>query len=87
MPKVNRKKVGFCSGNSALPFVNTGDIFREKYFSMVIAVLGWRAQSWNVLFISKYDFHVRTRKNIFYDLDGNKRQKRQAAHKELLAVI
>ncbi len=54
---------------------------------MVIAVLGWHAQSWTVVFISKYDFNVRVRKNVFYDFDGNKRQKRQAAHKELLAVI
>ena len=59
-----------------------------KYsFEIAVAVLVWLIQLRNVPFISKYGFHVRTRKNIFYDPDGNKRQKRQAAHKELLAVI
>lgn len=92
MPIVNRKMGGFCSGNSALPFVNMGGMgFGQKSFSTAFAVLVWLSQFWNGIFISDDGFYIRVRNLcVFYfdDLDGNKRQKRQAVlYFELLAVI
>jgi len=82
MPKVNRKMGGFCSGNSAPPFVNIGGMgFGQISFSTAFAVLVRLSQFWNGIFISDDGFYIRGRNLcifLFYDLDGNKRQKRQA---------
>jgi len=68
MPKVNRKMGGFCSGNSALPFVNIGGMgFGQISFSTAFAVLVWLSQFWNGIFISNDGFYVRGRNlHIFY---------------------
>jgi hypothetical protein len=68
MPKVNRKMGGFCSGNSALPFVNIGGMgFGQISFSTAFAVLVWLSQFWNGIFISNDGCYVRVRiLHIFY---------------------
>lgn len=68
MPKVNRKMGGFCSGNSALPFVNIGGMgCVKKSFSTPFAVLVWLSQFWNGIFISDDGFYIRVRNLcIFY---------------------
>jgi len=72
---------GFCSGNSARPFLNIGGMgFGKNIFSTAFAVLVWLSQFWNGIFISDDGFYIRGRNLhifLFYDLDGNKRQKRR----------
>ena len=67
MPKVNRKMVGFCSGNSALPFVNIGGMgFGQISFSTAFAVLVWLSQFWNGIFISDDGCYVRVRNSMCF---------------------
>ena len=91
MPKVRRKTACFCSRNYTYLFVNIGGMFREKYFSkggcrfsVAHTILEWDFYFESRLLCSCAEFTY----FLFYDLDGNKRQKRQAVlYFELLAVI
>ena len=80
MPKVNRKTACFCSRNYTYLFVNIGGMFREKYFfkggcrfGVAHTILEWDFYFESRLLCSCAEFTY----FLFYDLDGNKRQKRQ----------